>query len=142
MTQNTIERKLNKICNILYKNDIDLINEKAHERTIVSRMIPYFKIQFNNYLIDSDYNREGEIGNRQVKKDIDNNPILPDLIVHRYGPKGINLLAIEAKGYWNKYPREKDEMKLIGLKKKQGYKFIYRIELNKDKAEIIEVLSN
>ena len=140
MNKSFIEKTLKESCRILYIDNKNLIDEKAHERTIVSRMLPYLSSQFTDYIVDPEYNREGEIRNRQTKKDVNGTPILPDLIVHQYGPTGRNLIAIEIKGYWNNGSREDDEEKLRGLHSKQGYEFMYRIELGKDEAEIIEIL--
>lgn len=140
MNKDFIVNTLIECCRVLYLDSKNLIVEKAHERTIVSRMVPYLKSQFSGYSVDPEYNREGSFEKRETKKDIDNNPILPDLIIHKYGPNGENLVAIEVKGYWNKESREIDEEKLRKLHLKQGYKFLYRIELGRDKADLIEVL--
>ncbi len=137
MNKETIESTLKESCRLLYQDNKHLIDEEAHERSILPQMLPYLTSHFPNHSILIEYNREGV--NRDPKKDIDGNLIVPDLIVHRHGLDGENLLAIEIKGYWNKHLRQEDDIKLKGLKSKQGYKFAYRIELGKDEAEIIEI---
>lgn len=139
MNKNFIESVLKEACYLLYTENKRLINERAHERTIVSDMLPYLRSKFTEYLVEVEYNREGPIKNRQTKEDALGNPIIPDIVVHKYGPNGRNLVAIEVKGYWNNESRKKDDEKLRGLNSKQGYEFIYRIELGKDEAQVIEV---
>jgi hypothetical protein len=143
MTKKDIERIFGEACRILYHDNQKYIDEEANEESIVPFMTPYLKSQFKGYDVVNGYNREGPIKNdgskRDPKRDIEGNCIYPDIIVHQYGPEGENLVAIEVKGYWNTEPRSHDEKKLRGLHSKQGYKFIYRIELGKDMAELIEV---
>lgn len=79
--------------------------------------------------IDVEYNREN---NTDPKTDIHRKRLKPDIIVHQRGPQGINLVAIEIKGYWNDESREKDINSLQRLQEKHNYKFLYRLELGKD----------
>ena len=140
MNKELIEKVINEACEILYAENKNLINERAHERTIVNEILPYLRVHFAEYKVWSEYNREGEIGNRQPKTDLDGNIIVPDIIVHEVGPTGRNLVAIEVKGYWNDEPRESDEKKLRDIQLKHGYEFLYRIELGKNEPQVIEIL--
>lgn len=109
MNKETIENIINEACRIRYRDNKNLIDEKARERIIVPEILPYLREHFTNYEVWSEYNWEGEIGNRKPKRYLDENLIVPDIIVHGYGPTGHNLVAIEVKGYWNEEPRENDE---------------------------------
>ncbi|MCC7004741.1 hypothetical protein IT397_02380 [Candidatus Nomurabacteria bacterium] len=140
MNKQIIEKIINEACRILYRDNKNLIDEEAHERTIVPEILPYLREYFPDYEVWSEYNREGEVGNRKPKRDLDGNLIVPDIIVHEFGPTGRNLVAIEVKGYWNDEPRENDEEKLRGLHRKHGYEFLYRIELGPDNHQLVEVL--
>lgn len=139
MNKEYIEYAIRETCRLLYIKNKSLIDERAHERTIVNEMLPCFRGFFIGFQILSEYNREGEIGNRQPKTSIEGTILVPDIIVHQPGPTGQNLLAIEVKGYWNSEPRVNDEIKLKKLRIKHGYEFLYRIELEKDTYQLIEV---
>lgn len=140
MTKENIEQIIKQVCILFYKNHKHLIDERANERNIVSSYIaPDLRLKFIGYNVDAEYNREGKIGDRKTKTDIVGDPILPDIVIHKFGPKGKNLVAIEVKGYWNQEPREEDEKVLRRLEKKHNYEFLYRLELTRDKAELIEV---
>lgn len=140
MNKETVEKIMNDACETFYRNSKNLIDEKAHERTIVAEMLPYLREHFPHYTVLSEYNREGAIDERQSKRDLDGNLLIPDIIVHEFGPNGRNLVAIEVKGHWNDEPREIDDAKLRSIQLKHGYEFLYRIELGKHKANIIAVL--
>ncbi|MEN9999783.1 MAG: hypothetical protein RI922_2773 [Bacteroidota bacterium] len=102
--KNTITSALAEV----YSKDFYLIQEKAHERSIVFRFGLYFsdfisKTSFgtdSNLTIDVDYNRN--IGN--VKTTAVSNRshrILPDFIFHHRGFSDKNVLVIEFKGHWS-----------------------------------------
>ena len=140
MDKSFIENVLGNACNFLYSRHKNLIDERAHERTIVSFMVPNLQSSFPEFTVINDYNREGDLEERKTKSDLEGNPFIPDLIVHEYGPQGRNLLAVEVKGYWNRESREIDKDKLRKLRLKHHYEFTYRIELGRDTANVIEVL--
>lgn len=118
----------------LYDNDIFLINNKTNERSIAACLACYLKAEFSDWDVDAEYNREGY----DPKKDEHQNNINPDIIIHKRGTKN-NLVAIEIKGYWNGEDRKKDEEKLKGLLRKQGYKYAFRIELEKGGSDLISI---
>lgn len=141
MDKVTVEKIINDACIRLYNEYRYLIEERAHERDIAVQIRLYLQPIFNKigYQVNSEYNREGELKKRITKTDIDGVPSLPDLIIHQHGPRGENLVAIQIKGYWNREPREKDEQKLIKLQAKHKYKFLYRLELEFDRAVLTPV---
>jgi hypothetical protein len=85
------------------------------------------------------YNREGEWEDRKPKTDLEGKTIIPDIIIHKSGPKGPNITAIEVKGYWNKQDRKEDEGSLRRLAAKHKYKYLYRLELGKADFMLIPV---
>lgn len=138
MNKNKLELLIEKSCKKFYKEMPDLINSNAHERTIVSHLSNYLKTFFKNWDVDTEYNREGKEG--KSKREANGRLIVPDIIIHTRGKiRGPNMVAIQVKGYWNKEDRGKDEKDLIELRKKYGYYALYRLELNSDSFEIIEV---
>lgn len=140
-TREVIENRIMEACEHLYANGKHLLAEKAHERNIVARfLLPPLVELFPDWDVDPEYNREGEVEDRQAKTDDEGNRLLPDLIIHKYGPAGPNLVAIEVKGYWNPENRKEDEESLRRIQKKHGYIFLYRLELNRESYELIPVI--
>jgi hypothetical protein len=134
----TFESVINKVCKILYEENIDVIKRKLHERTIVSDYIrPLLVAEFPDFEVNCEYNREGS--GTDPKKDLEGKELLPDILIHRQTTDEFNLAAIEVKGYWNKEPREIDEKKLRRLNKKHPYKFLYRLELEEEKVALTAV---
>lgn len=140
MTKEKIEKAILDACALVYRDFKHLINERTNERNIASSyLVPILRKKHRGYQVDSEYNREGSVDNRVPKTDSDGNRILPDIVIHEYGPEGFNLAAIEVKGYWNREPRQQDEDLLKRLQMKHNYKFLYRLELGRDCAELIPV---
>lgn len=133
-----IEEIINAVCFKLYEHNYRLIDEKANERTIVGGyLVPYLKPRFPGWAVDPEYNREG--ADRDSKTDVEGNLLLPDIIIHKPGPDGPNLVAIEVKGYWNKEDRHEDEISLRKLQAKHGYQYLYHLELEKNNHRLIKV---
>ena len=89
----------NYICCALhrvYAEDILLIENNVHERTIVARFMVYFqeiisKTQYRDYHVDCEYNREGEDPKRYNES-----KVYVDFILHKRGTTD-NKLIIEFK---------------------------------------------
>lgn len=142
ITKERLENLIDEACGYLYKQHKNLIDEAAHEVSIVGDVLaPYLrsKVGEYGYSASTGYNREGDFGDRKTKTDLEGNPILPDIIIHNIGPKGPNIAAIEVKGYWNKEDRKEDERSLQRLEAKHRYLYLYRVELDKDDYQIIPV---
>lgn len=136
--QKAIEKAIEGACADLYKRGKHLILEKAHERTIVADFIaPYLRNLFSEWDVTTEYNREGI--DRESKKDLDGNLLIPDIIIHKFGPHGPNLVAVQVKGYWNREDRGKDAASLKKIQAKHGYIYLFRLELGRDKHELIPV---
>lgn len=136
----TIEKNINDACVELYAQQKDLIDERANELNIVGHLAPRLRLKFPEWDIDTDYNREGPLGNRITKTDVEGSALKPDIIFHQRGEDGVNLVAIQVKGYWNKDSREKDEDSLRRLREKHEYVFLYRLELGRDGHQLIGVV--
>ena len=140
MTIEEVTKKVLTATGELYKNKKHLIEEKAHERTIAAHIAGYLQAILKDWDVDPEYNREGE--KRKTKEDIDGKVAYPDIIIHRHGPLGPNLAAIEVKGFWNKTDRKDDETKLIKLQQKHNYQFLFRLELNENEFDLIQVTAD
>ena len=116
----------------------ELIRNRTHERTIATHLAHYLKLLFEDWDIDTEYNREGDNG--KSKQDYAGELLLPDIIIHKREPLlRDNLVAIQVKGFWNNEDRAKDEADLSKLKKKYKYSFLYRLELNPVNFDLISV---
>src|SRR5882724_6091394 len=128
LSQKTLETAIDKACIKLYRTKKHFIDEEAHERTIVSDFIaPFLRARFPRWDVSTEYNREG--ADRDTKKDLKGRMLMPDIVIHKHGPEGPNVLAIQVKGYWNPEDRRIDVGKLRRLRTKHGYRFLYRLEL-------------
>src|SRR4051794_26196148 len=85
--------------------DAYLLEVNANERCIAARLALYLQHRFDSYQVDVEYNRAGSDPKRLgMSEDCANSRdddgtvlIVPDIIVHRRGPNGPNLLGIEVK---------------------------------------------
>lgn len=138
MNKKEVEEELTKACKLLYDELPELIVNCTNERTICSHIARFLKPLFENWDIDTEYNREGKKG--KPKRGASGKLLLPDIAIHTRGAiEGPNLVANQVKGSWNKEDRTKDEEKLKDLQRRYKYKFLYRFELSLNSFEIIPV---
>lgn len=149
--KNVLDKVLNATMSDLYKFDLYLIRhikklgveaEDIHlsERSIVFRYGLYLQDRikntiFEDYNIDCEYNRNIDL----EKKYHDNNGKVlgcyPDIIIHKRGTNGDNLLVIEIKTWWNTNT-EHDEDKLRDLTKQTSdYRYEYGLSITLGKDE-------
>lgn len=142
MEKTELEIIINTACNLLYERERILIDNRTHERTIVARLCIYLSpLLGETWAVDCEYNREGKKGDS--KRNESGALLYPDLIVHTRGEiQGPNLVAIQAKGYWNTEDRSKDENDLQQLHKKYNYKYLYRLEFGKQIHQLILISPN
>ena len=140
ITKEDIEHAIHVACDYLYTNHKHLIDEAAHEESIVADILaPYLRKIIADYDVTTVYNREGEWEDRKPKTDLEGKTIIPDIIIHKFGPRGPNISVVEVKGYWNKQDRKEDEGSLQRLAAKHKYKYLYRLELSRDNYALIPV---
>lgn len=136
----TVPEIIKSACDRLYREQKDLIDTRSHERTIAAYLAEYLRPHFPGLQVDSDPNRMGNKG--EAKRARDGRRLVPDLIVHERGSiEGPNLAVIQIKGFWNKENRQKDEEDLHDLWSAFGYEHLYRLELNPEDYELINVPS-
>ncbi|WP_276796823.1 hypothetical protein [Fusobacterium gonidiaformans] len=138
-----LEKDLKSIIKIgldlLYKRDIYLIRKKVSERAVVFKFGVYFSnlisLYYPKYDVDIEYNRSGDDPKRLISTE---KLIIPDLIFHKRGCRGPNILFLEFKTYWNKN-QEEDENKIKEVCNPEGkYKYQYGITvlLEKNRSEV------
>lgn len=129
-TKLALEFYIQKALKKLYKNDEYLIkiytekdNEDGHvsERSIVFRFGIYlekYRLKyFTQYDLDVEYNR-----NINLIKMLDENKVMPDLIIHKRGTNENNLLVLEFKTWWNNNQTE-DKKRIKLFKKELNYQY-------------------
>jgi hypothetical protein len=136
MEREGVERHLNDALQKLMENDRYLLEVDVSERCIASRLAFYLQNEFPEYLVDVEYNRDGDVPKRlglpeECANYRDNNGqalAVPDVIVHRRGRDSPNLLVLELKKTTNPDPRDCDRARVRALRKQLGYSFGALIE--------------
>lgn len=142
MTEEEIKSHITQALSELYARESDLIAIHAEEEAISAQLICYLKPYFTSWKVDVEYNRDG----KDTKKNSTEGRIFPDIIIHhrtpnreeKYSPEH-NLVVIEVKGHWNSEDRKSDEEKLKDMKKRYGYQYLFRIELDEEKGNLFLV---
>lgn len=112
-----------KIEDALYRMTSDdkyLLEHNLGERCLAHRFAVHLAAVFSDWDVDCEYNRDGEkvkeipltVECKELLRKTDR--VVPDIIVHKRGPKGPNLLAVEIK-------REGQVGEECDLAKLQGY---------------------
>jgi hypothetical protein len=135
--------------NLLYTNDIRLVQKGGLERSITFRLALYINEAIKNVgwineinqrlseadeslKIDVEYNKNGLIPKSTPRRP---NGAHPDIILHRREQNDLNILVIEIKGWWNNYDRQIDRIKLEDFTCQEG-EYMYGLgvflELEKD----------
>lgn len=115
----------------LYKRDKQILSINANERSITHRFAIYIEKEFPGWDVDCEYNRDGEDPKKAHlnPSDESNNKnngsrVYPDIIVHKRGREGRNLLVIEAKmdvPPVTATARETDKQKIWAYNEKYDY---------------------
>jgi hypothetical protein len=90
---------------VFEEEDYHLLEHDLSERCISARVAMYLQELFPDYSVDVEYNRAGETPKRlnlpeHCANYVDEQGralVVPDVIIHRRGAEGPNLLAIEVK---------------------------------------------
>ena len=87
------------------REDTDLLNKDANERSIAHKLAEHLQRHFDNLKIDCEYNRHGYSVKRlrysedsgKSHDDLDAKTVFPDIIIHKRGTDQCNLGIIEIK---------------------------------------------
>jgi hypothetical protein len=118
------------------ENDCHLLVVDISERCIASRLAMYLQTQFPDYHVDIEYNRDAGTPKRLGIPEACANYVgtdgralvVPDVIVHRRGAAGPNVLILELKKTTNPESRDCDFERVVGFKQQFGYSFGALIE--------------
>ncbi len=113
----------------LYLHDYYLIKHQHWEGTISHRLAVYVEQGFAGWHVDCEFNKDGE-GPKLARESRKSKR--PDIIVHKRGKKGPNLLAIELKK--EPHTGEYDRKKARHYIKELGYTWAVCIRVGPDQA--------
>jgi hypothetical protein len=110
MDESEVRRKLEDALRRLAADDRHLLENDLSERCIASRLAMYLQPDFRDWAVDVEYNRDGDTPKRLgLPKECANYVnqagealVVPDVIVHRRGPAGPNMLVLELKKTTNR----------------------------------------
>lgn len=113
------------------KSDRHLLENNVSERSIAARLAMYLQRQFPEHMVDAEYNRQGENPKRVTmpeqcagyRNEDKTSLAVPDVIVHRRGPTGPNLLVLELKKTTNPDTGQCDCIRLRAFREQLGYEF-------------------
>ena len=125
MEKSTVEGRLKDAVKLLYMKDSHLFGVDAKKRSLTFRLGLHHQQLFPEFTVDCEYNRDGKA---IKKKDPGEPPTIPDIIIHKRGHDGPNLLAIEAKKKLDS-ASSYDQVKLLGYKQSQKYAYAVFIVL-------------
>lgn len=131
MDENHVKEVLKRAMARLRDADRYLLEIDLSERCIAARLAMYLQEQLEEYAVDVEYNRAGEAPKRlglpeecgNYYADDGVHLAVPDLIVHRRGAAGPNLLVVEMKKTTNPQTQECDRMRIHAFREQLGYEF-------------------
>jgi hypothetical protein len=104
MTRTDVAERLQRAIQKLTDRDLELLRRDVNERSITHRLGTYMQEEFPEWDVDCEYNRKDFNAkkldfypNQSATDDTDARTVFPDIIVHKRGPAGPNLLVVEAK---------------------------------------------
>ena len=142
ITADEIEIRVSNALELLSKADFYLLEKGLNECSINHMLAYHLQSQFQEWHVDCEYNKNWD----KIKKvdlpkdkvdwtDTEAKSVFPDIIVHRRGGNGPNLLVIEVKKSSNKSDRRHDYNKLKEYAKTLSYSCALFLEIGtKEKA--------
>lgn len=120
----------------IVEHDRYLLENDLSERCIASRLAMYLQAEFPDYAVDVEYDRQGDAPKRMGlpeecgnKRDREGRArVIPDVIVHRRGAEGPNILVLEMKKTTNPEPRDCDYQCIVAFRRQLDYSFAALIE--------------
>ena len=116
------------------EKDVYLLEVEANERSLTHKFGEHLQAVIgDSWDVDCEYNRRGFdtktiyatdiVGGWVKTDDLSAKTVYPDIIVHKRGPGGPNLLVIEAKKNATDKDEENDNKKLALIQEQYGYRF-------------------
>lgn len=124
-----VRSRLERAVSTFKVREHSLIRWDPSERSLTHRLAVSIEAEFPGWDVDCEYNRVGRLP-KQLKglvpehartDDEDADTVFPDIIVHRRGPEGPNLLVVEAKKATSRASADKDKCKLKCYRNELSY---------------------
>ena len=136
MKRDNVRRRLHAALETLVRKDRYLFANKLGERCIAERLAMYLQHEFPRHAVDAEYNRDGDTPKRlglrpecaNYRNEHGESLVVPDVIVHRRGPEGPNILVLEIKKTSNPAPRDCDRARIHAFRARFHYEFAALIE--------------
>ena len=151
MNKKQIKNILEQTKILFLENDHYLLTVEANERSLTHKFAEHLQTVIGcSWNVDCEYNRYGPeikvidgikeiVGCDTPTDDIKAKTVFPDIIIHKRGADGPNLVVIEAKKDANDEHRIKDVQKLQKIQTKYNYCFAVFIDF-KTETKGIEVV--
>lgn len=131
MEYREVEERLEQAIQSFLEQDRYLLENDLSERCIAARVAYHLQVSFPEFSVDVEYNRYGDIPKRLNLPDdcansLDDDGralVVPDIIVHRRGPAGPNLLGVEIKKVGDRRGRGCDRERIRALRERFGYTY-------------------
>jgi hypothetical protein len=131
MEAHEVKAALKKAVAELQENDGYLLENNLSERCIAARLAMYLQPRFPDFMVDIEYNRDGTdakmLGlSSQCANFLDEDDrayVVPDVVVHRRGPDGPNLLVIELKKTTNRKGTVCDGLRVRAFREQFYYSY-------------------
>lgn len=126
-----VRRRVEKALEAFQLEDVYLLEHDLGERCIAARVALHLQRSFEDYSVDVEYNRAGDSPKRlelpeECANSVDEDGralVVPDVIVHRRGSGGPNLLGIEVKKTGDRRGHECDRERIRALKERFRYEY-------------------
>lgn len=126
-----IKERVQRGIDAFMKRDRYLLDRNLSERCIAGRLLFHLQNTFPGYDVDIEYNRAGDVPKRLNLQDEcansfddDGNAlVVPDIIIHKRGAEGPNLLGIEIKKQGDPRGTKCDRLRILALRKRFDYSF-------------------
>ncbi|MFZ0889005.1 MAG: hypothetical protein WA005_11175 [Candidatus Binataceae bacterium] len=131
MQREEVKRRLCNALREVNEKDAILLEYDVSERCIASRLAMYLQARFPGHSVDVEYNRDGgepkrlnlpgECANRWDR--YGSSLVVPDVVLHRRGRGGANLLVLELKKLGDPDALECDSKRVRAFRHTFGYTF-------------------
>jgi len=116
-----VKRRVGDALTAFETADRYLLENNLSERCIAARLAIHLQRIFPDYQVDVEYNRAGATPKRL---DVPRRAlVVPDIVVHRRGPAGPNLLALELKKTTNRRGADSDRERIRAFRERLGYSY-------------------
>ena len=147
MEEEDVRARLVSALEMVAERDLYLLHVDISERCIASRLAMYLQQQFPEHHVDIEYNRDADTPKKlglpeECANFWDSEGrafVVPDVIVHRRGAGGPNILVLELKKSTNLTPRDCDSSRVQAFKDQFNYAFGALIECETREGHMPEI---